>query len=605
MLVSRRQDDLPQNRHGGWSSLWLVLTVMLFSSWSAHAASISDYQVDLGPPPSSVGAALVTRPQRDAIALQAAACGQEIDFLRLAIKKSNGEDMAKYLVAKVAWLARGADVCRADVSMPLGSSTIINADWHKSFDETFGCASGPIKSIDNLEPLSAIERSEGVVGFHGGLTKKLIKFEVSSRCMKLQVNAALMRMQVDHQPGTDKLPCHLTDVVQGDWDVTVRDLVRIHHLARNASLAPDQKILEDSTQTHLFNDLLTISGGLWPDDYPISGCGDTERATGSPQDRADERSWAEENFAWLGDIWDVVKWFLLALLIILIIALVLALLFYALGATAGFAVAAWVGVLATGATLLGFVALSMLRAPETENHLLMINTSRYLINEMIIEANPTDVHFYVEDQVEVKKWLLERLQRIATTDFDEYNSRPYQRYSIIALLNLHDFVTCDLQRLGSEKDCDLKTATQIVLDLAAAKFVLGSNEGRRSAPFRRLLEVVADDVVDRHRLTDASAGSDYMFGFMLGHAGHTSQLPEHKAERGAINEMIYPATSRYMPAPAVMSVALGEVGAFEQRIHHDGYEIYSRSPSFLVSAGGVRTPSATPGKLGPFDIGER
>ena len=144
-----------------------------------------------------------------------------------------------------------------------------------------------------------------------------------------------------------------------------------------------------------------------------------------------------------------------------------------------------------------------------------------------------------------------------------------------------------------------------MLDLATAKFAAGSIEARRSAPFRRLMEVVADDARERHRFTDASHGSDFMFGFMLGYTGQTSQLPDHKAEFGAINEMIYPATSKYVPAPVVLSIALGEMGAFEQSVHHTGYEIYSRSPSFLVSAGGVQTPSATPGKLGFINVGER
>jgi hypothetical protein len=214
-------------------------------------------------------------------------------------------------------------------------------------------------------------------------------------------------------------------------------------------------------------------------------------------------------------------------------------------------------------------------------------------------------HFFIDDQVKVKRWLLARLQRIATQDFDEYNARPYQRYSIVAILNLHDFVQCNPSVSSGMAGCDLKTASLIVLDLATAKFAAGSSEGRRVAPFRRLQEVVEDDIGDRRRLPDASAGSDYMFGFMLAYAGHTSQLPEHKAEYSTAAEMIYPATSSYSPAPAVMSVALGEKGAFEQRIHHAGIEIYSRSPSFLISAGGVRRPSATPATLGPFGVAEK
>jgi hypothetical protein len=80
------------------------------------------------------------------------------------------------------------------------------------------------------------------------------------------------------------------------------------------------RVLEAATEEHLFNELLSIDGAPGPDSYPLSGCGNTEVSTGSPADRADERSWAEDNFAWLGDlwegIWDVLKWILLALIII-------------------------------------------------------------------------------------------------------------------------------------------------------------------------------------------------------------------------------------------------------------------------------------------------
>src|SRR5262249_2288830 len=80
------------------------------------------------------------------------------------------------------------------------------------------------------------------------------------------------------------------------------------------------------------------------------------------------------------------------------------------------------------------------RVPETENHLLMINTSRYLTNQAMIEALDDEGGYPNEDEIQsqqddTRDWLLERLQRIARNDFDEYNARPYQRYSINAVLN--------------------------------------------------------------------------------------------------------------------------------------------------------------------------
>jgi hypothetical protein len=587
----------------------IVLAVVLLSSTPLFGAEnpISSYQVDLGPPPATVAQALATRPQREAKALAATACGQERTFLDEARTKARDEDVLQKLVAKVAWLSRGESSCSFVVNMPL---TFDASAFNNEFTAFFGgdCTRHAV-TYAVYEPASEIEKNEYIPGGHIPIPSGHIRatFVISNLCLKQQVNMVVSAMQPQGQIGSSKLPCHLVGAaVEGEWDVSVRDLVRIYYLSLNGTRAPGAQILDPATREHLFNDLLTIDGAPGPDDYPITGCGNTERSTGSPADRADERSWAEENFGWLGDVWDVLKWILLAILIILLILATI----FTLGAAAPAwalvpaTIAKWAAVAAIALVVVAAVVLSLLRLPETENHLLMINTSRYLTNQIIIAAHPTDVHFFVDDQGKVKQWLLARLQRIATQDFEEYNARPYQRYSITAILNLHDFVPCNPNFQRGMSDCDLKTASAIVLDLATAKFAAGSSEGRRVAPFRRLLEVVEDDIGDRKRLTDANSGSDYMFGFVLAYAGHTSQLPEHKAQFSVATEMIYPATSSYAPAPAVMSVALGEKGVFEQRIHHAGYEIYSRSPSFLISAGGVRTPSATPATLGPFDVGE-
>jgi hypothetical protein len=63
--------------------------------------------------------------------------------------------------------------------------------------------------------------------------------------------------------------------------------------------------------------------------------------------------------------------------------------------------------------------------------------------------------------------------------FIEYNARPYQRYSIHAIRSLYDFA----------RDQAIVMAAQNVLDVASAKTALGSSQGRRLVPFRRLMEV--------------------------------------------------------------------------------------------------------------------
>lgn len=556
----------------------------------AAQVPISTYQVDLGPPATTVAQALATRPQRMAAALEAMACGQEERFLADAQARATGEDVMSVLVAKVGWLRLSERSCTFKVEFPISAGFDKDA-FNTKFEAFYGADCAQPVTFAVYEPPSEIESSEKIFTGHVRAT-----FLLSSICLKRQINQVIMALEVRGQLGSSSIPCHLIlGKTEGEWDVSVRDLVRIYYLSKSINSmrsAPGGAILDTTTERHIRDDLLTIDGAPAPDDYALTGCGNTERSTGSPQDRADERSWAEDNFEWLGDVWDVLKWILLVLLIIVLIIVTIF--------TAGAALPLWAVVpivaveIGVTAVLVAVSIAMLVRLPETENHLLMINTSRYLTNQIIIDADPDDVHFFVDDQREVKAWLLKRMQSIAAGDFLEYNARPYQRYSIIALLNLHDFA----------HDDDLVTATRIVLDLATAKFASGSDGARRVVPFRRLMEHVEDDVADGHRLTDGINGSDYQVAFMTAYAGLTGQFPAHRVQLNSAFEMIYPATSRWEPPPAVMQVALGEKPEYDQRIHHAGIEIFSRTRSFLVSAGGVRAPAATPARLGPLEVGE-
>src|SRR5207248_9849212 len=99
---------------------------------------------------------------------------------------------------------------------------------------------------------------------------------------------------------------------------------------------------------------------------------------------------------------------------------------------------------------------------------------------------------------ELRIWLLKRMKRIANEDFIEYNAKPYGRLSHFAMLNLIDFA-CDIkwdynlsaQMRGADAVCDDKdqaivTSAAAVLDLSAAKAAVGSIDGRRLIPYRRL-----------------------------------------------------------------------------------------------------------------------
>jgi hypothetical protein len=76
------------------------------------------------------------------------------------------------------------------------------------------------------------------------------------------------------------------------------------------------------------------------------------------------------------------------------------------------------------------------------------------------------------------------MQEVLKHDFVEYNARPYTRYNIEAILNLADF----------SEDEHVRTAAVMVLEYATAKFAVGSSQGRRLVPFRRLMEDVGNQI---------------------------------------------------------------------------------------------------------------
>ncbi len=76
--------------------------------------------------------------------------------------------------------------------------------------------------------------------------------------------------------------------------------------------------------------------------------------------------------------------------------------------------------------------------PETENHLLMIESSRYLVNQLLHDRSPHDPRFNNAANG-LSGWLLGYRQIIARHDFLEFNSRSYARLSLHALYNLHEF----------------------------------------------------------------------------------------------------------------------------------------------------------------------
>ena len=226
-------------------------------------------------------------------------------------------------------------------------------------------------------------------------------------------------------------------------------------------------------------------------------------------------------------------------------------------------------------------------APETENHLLMINSSKYLVNKLLFEK--TGQQQYNNDTNGVRQWLLEWMQNFAKFDFMEFNARPYQRLALHAILNLHEF-----------GDKTTATGAQIVLDYVMMKFAVSSSRTRRVGPFRRMKENTnkADSANWLFDATAEQVGS--MFQAYVGPV-----LPDGKPWPvfldGRMENGIIAALARYRPPPAAYIAALTQHEPVQHLFYHGvrpempeadevaegGVELYFKSPSFLLSAGGM------------------
>jgi hypothetical protein len=535
------------------------------------------------PTPKSTGAeALTDFDTRADVVYRWVACGREERYLQLDKEQRADEDILTIVLAKLivytGWPNRaepenGGFVCR-------------ESERYEGIPHQQKVLSDEIQNRFGPECSNVVRSSEQ----KGGLAE--ITYALSRECLRLQINHTLKQIEVKGTIGSTSLPCwppkdklFLTD---GEWNITIRDLTRIYYINdRTGRIALDEPI-----RLKIRNELLTLDGRPGAESYNIGQCGNQENSTGTPEERAEEDSWLDNTLDDVGDIFEWLKNWLLRLATIAIPLLAAGVVLVALFGSAGLAV-----ILTIAGT--GAVVLTLGSIPETENHLLMIESDRYLNNQIILaEIDPShpDRHRFESAQEEVREWLLKRLQRIAKEEFVEYNARAYQRYSIHAIRSLYDFA----------RDPKIVTAAQNVLDLASAKMAIGSNLARRLVPYRRLMENVPRYIELNlqlnpagHRqyyngLLDAESGADHQISALVLYSGITEQAPSGRVSYGMAAEMVYIASSTYRPPSSVVDLAIDKSKPYQQRFKHDGVEIYSSTPGFLLTAGGIRSgPSST------------
>ena len=214
---------------------------------------------------------------------------------------------------------------------------------------------------------------------------------------------------------------------------------------------------------------------------------------------------------------------------------------------------------------------------ETENHVLMTETTRYLTNQLLLkEALLRGKYLAQFDNSKngFNEWILKRLQRFVQNDFYEYNSKPYQAYSVQALENLYNHAG----------DSKVKLGAQIVLDYLSAKFATQSNDLRRLAPFRRLSKnrdldplIINDSESLRHAV-------------LAGNFGKFANLAVPFILPSGSDRMLHSGMGSYRVPDLILDMIIHKDHfPYYQRFRHDGAEIYASSKSFLISGGGVFT----------------
>lgn len=205
---------------------------------------------------------------------------------------------------------------------------------------------------------------------------------------------------------------------------------------------------------------------------------------------------------------------------------------------------------------------------DTENHLLMTEGSRYLKNRWLMLHGSTDTkHNNAVNGLET--WILNMLEELRQAGLYEFNSIPYEGYSLTALLNLEAF--------GSEK---VKRAARNLLDQLNWNYALGSLSFRRFPPFRRQYSHANDTSLNGDRHTPLIK----LWISLL--SGFTNNL----SVRSGRHIALWACWSPYRLPDKTARWILEKPTNYFVKIGHgpaSSPEIFSGGPGYLLSAGGV------------------
>ncbi|MCB9186391.1 MAG: hypothetical protein H6601_06550 [Flavobacteriales bacterium] len=210
---------------------------------------------------------------------------------------------------------------------------------------------------------------------------------------------------------------------------------------------------------------------------------------------------------------------------------------------------------------------------DTENHILMTNISQYLKNQWMWAHAETDAK-YNNATNGLEQFLIDNLEELHTTGQYEFNSKPYEGYTISALLILYSYADSEA----------IKKKTQEVLDDWAWEYMQTSSHFRKSAPFRRRMERFKST-----SLTDNASTSMMKAWWLEKNQGSFEPKDIAHNHHQAMSAVIYD----YRPPMDVWEVDNSERLLLIGHGKGSSPEIHSRGNGFLLSAGGFQRGEAS------------
>lgn len=233
--------------------------------------------------------------------------------------------------------------------------------------------------------------------------------------------------------------------------------------------------------------------------------------------------------------------------------------------------------------------------PETENHEMLIDSTRFLHNDHLPPITQGEVRAsgnkwvaeYDDDNFDYNNrsngldaHLGSHLDLVLSnqqtffpakfSDFNEYNARPYSRYQMVSLLNLYDFA----------RDRTLKSRVRAALDFLMAKNTAESLTELRVSPFRRRI-----DTPGRHNLFDYDPLS------AMAQAWVGDLAPYRTTSPNFAGEAVFAGSSDYRVPDALADVMLDPAHhAWRQGFMGRGQDerAFAR-PGYTITGGGIQT----------------